>query len=133
MRLEHSLFFYNEKKFWNIDERENFFKNTTTFWRGLRHKDVNRGIFFNRSEVLTEEEFAVTKKIKDEIKEAIAKHGPIGVTDYDFNYKYQIKKRIQDIKRNLIEGKEVDTSMYREHSAGKSHEQQDAIVGHALH
>ena len=49
---------------------------------------------------------------------------------------YQIKKRIQDIKRNLIEGKEVDTSMYRENSAGKSHDAHvghDGIVRHAMH
>jgi hypothetical protein len=117
MRLDQTLVFYNDKKYWNIDQREYFFKNTTTMWNGLRNKDVNRGIWFNRSTVLTDEEFATTKKINSEINEAIEKHGPIAVTDYDYNYKYQIKKRVQDIKRNLIEGKPIDTSIYRENKS----------------
>lgn len=129
LRLDHSLFFYNERKYWNIDERDHFFKNTTTFWRGLRHKDVDKGIFINRSSAVTEEDYLTTKKIQEEIKDAVAKHGPIAATDYDYNYKYQLKKRIQDIKRNLIEGKSIDTSHYREH-----HEKSENIqVKHALH
>lgn len=131
LRLNQELLFYNEKKYWNIDEREHFFKNTQTYWRGLRHKDVNRGIFFNRSSSMTEEEILTTKKINEEVKSAVEKHGPIFVTDYDFNYKYQLKKRVQEIKRNLIEGKPIDTSIYREKQNNQSHEEHN--VHHALH
>jgi hypothetical protein len=131
LRLNHEMLFYNEKKFWNIDERDHFFRNTQTYWRGLRHKDVNRGIFFNRSDSMTEEEILTTKKVNEEVKSAVEKHGPIFITDYEFNYKYQLKKRVQEIKRNLIEGKHVDTSIYREKS--QAHDHHEPAVHHALH
>lgn len=121
LRLNQELIFYNESKFWNVDQREHFMKNTNTFWNKLRHKDVDRGIFFNNSSYLTEEELVRTKKINQEVKEAIEKHGPLMVTDYEYNYKYQLKKRIQEIKRDLIEGKKIDTSVYRE-KHGEGHD-----------
>jgi hypothetical protein len=133
LRLDQELLFYNEKKFWNIDEREHFFKNTTTFWKGLRHKDVNRGIHINRSNALNQEEVFTLRKINEEVKSAVQKHGPVFITDYEFNYKYQLKKRIQDIKRNLIEGKPVETSQYRELNAGKSYDAHGDDVRHAMH
>jgi hypothetical protein len=125
LRLDHELYFYNEKKYWNVDQRDHFFKNTTTFWTGLRHKDVDRGIFFNNSSALTEEEIVSTRKINQEVKEAVQKHGPIGIADYDFNYNYQIKKRIQDIKRNLLEGHKIDTSAFRNPRAGRWADEHD--------
>lgn len=134
LRSDSPMLFYNEKKYWNIDQRDYFLSNTNTYWQGLRHKDVNRGIFINRSEHLTEEEIHTHKKINLEIKEAVSKHGPIQVTDYEFNYKYQLKKRIQDIKRNLVEGKPVDTSMYREKRAGTFHNDHGHdFIPHAMH
>jgi hypothetical protein len=134
LRLDHELIFYNESKFWNVDQREHFMKNTNTFWKDLRHKDVDRGIFINNSRHLTEEEAFTTKKINEEVKNAIEKHGPLMLTDYEYNYKYQLKKRIQEIKKNLIEGKPVDTSMYREKNAGISHDSHgDELVKHAMH
>lgn len=39
--------FYFEIRYWNIDQREHFLHNTTTYWRGLRAKNVDRGIFIN--------------------------------------------------------------------------------------
>jgi hypothetical protein len=134
LRTDDTLLFYNEKKYWNIDQRDYFFKNTNTFWQGLRHKDVHRGVFINRSKHMTEEEIFVTKRINEEIKAAIQKHGPIFATDYETNYKYQLKKRIQDIKRNLIEGKHVDTSMYREKRAGTTHNDHGHdFIPHSMH
>ncbi len=134
LRLTDHMTFYNESKYWNVDQRDHFMKNTNTFWQGLRHKDVNRGIFFNRSSAMTEEEVLKQKRINEEVKAAVQKHGPIFLTDYECNYKYQLKKRIQDIKRNLIEGKPVDTSQYREKRAGHSHDEHGhQFVQHAMH
>ncbi len=134
LRLDHELVFYNEKKYWNIDEREHFYKNTTTFWRGLKHKDFNMGLFIKRSNEMNEEELLHVKKINHEIKNAIEKFGPVGLTDYEYNYSYQLKKRIQDIKRNLIEGKPVDTSVYREKQSDSHHnDHEHAFVKHSMH
>jgi hypothetical protein len=134
LRLDHEMLFYNEKKYWNIDERDHFFKNTTTYWRGLKHKDFNKGLFINRSDEMTEEEMLNAKKVNEELKEAIAKHGPVGLTDYQYNYRYQLRKRIQDFKRNLIEGTPIDTSQFREPRAGKSHTiAEDPLVRHSVH
>jgi hypothetical protein len=134
LRLDHELLFYNEKKYWNIDEREHFYKNTTTFWKGLKHKDYNMGLFITRSNHSTEEELLNAKKINQEIRSAIEKFGPLGLTDYEYNYSYQLKKRIQDIKRNLIEGKHVDTSAYRDKQAGGDHsENNHSSVSHSMH
>jgi hypothetical protein len=134
LRLDHELVFYNEKKYWNIDERDHFFKNTTTLWRGLKHKDFNMGLFIKRSDQMSEEELLHVKKVNQEVKSAIEKWGPVGLTDYEYNYSYQLKKRIQDIKRNLIEGKPVDTSAYREAKASGHHnEHDDGMVRHSMH
>jgi hypothetical protein len=114
LRGTDELVFYNEKKYWNVDEREHFFKNTTTFWRGLKHKDFNKGVMIDRSDALSEEELLMRQKIQGEIKMSIEKYGPMNLTDYEYNYRYQIKKRIQDIKKDLIEGKSIDTSKYKE-------------------
>jgi hypothetical protein len=133
LRLDHDLTFYNDKKYWNIDEREYFMKNTQTYWRGLRHKDVDHGIFINNSNELTHEELAIVKKTNEEIKQAIDKYGPVGVTDYEYNYRYQLKKRIQDLKRDLIEGRPIDTSKFRPIKSKFGIEEDHVHGGHSDH
>ena len=92
------------------------------------------GLFITRSNHLTEEELLNSKKINQEIRSAIKKFGPLGLLDYEYNYSYQLKKRIQDIKRNLIEGKHVDTSAYRDKQAGGDHsENNHSSVSHSMH
>lgn len=112
-RLSHELTFYNEPKYWNVDERAYFLKNTQTYWNGLRHKNVNQGVFFDNSNELNQEQLSIVQKTNEELKAAIEKHGPLGYCDYDLNYKYQLRKRIQDLKRDLLEGKSIDTSKFR--------------------
>jgi hypothetical protein len=102
LRTKDELIFYMERKYWNPDEREDFFKSVTTYWRGLKHKDVNKGLWFDNSNALEPERIQLIRKTNEEIKTAIAKYGPINVTDYDLNYRYQLEKRVQDLKKDII-------------------------------
>lgn len=56
MRTGNELNFYMDRKYWNSDERDGFFKSTTTFWRGLRNKDVDKGVWIDNSYKYTVEE-----------------------------------------------------------------------------
>lgn len=101
MRSEHLLHFYGDKKYWNVDERDFFMHNTTTLWRGLRHKNLDRGIFINNDTQITAEDQRMVNSVEGELKLAIEKYGPLQYHDYDYNYKYQTEKRILEHKREL--------------------------------
>ena len=107
LRFSDELVFYNDKKYWNVELRDYFMKNTENYWSGLRHKNVDEGIFINNSNELNTEEHALAKETTEEIKRAIEKYGPIALTDYDMDYKYQLKKRFVDNKRDLFFQKAV--------------------------
>jgi hypothetical protein len=102
LRTKEELYFYMERKYWNPDERQDFFNSVTTYWKGLKHKDVNMGLWINNSDILEPEKIQLIKKTNEEIKAAIAKHGPLNITDYDLNYRYQLEKRVQDLKKEII-------------------------------
>jgi hypothetical protein len=102
LRTKEEMLFYMERKYWNLDERDEFFKNVTTYWRGLRHKDINKGIRIDNSVTMTPEDLLMHKKTKEEIRKAIEKYGPLNITDYDLNYRYQLKKRVLDMKKELL-------------------------------
>jgi hypothetical protein len=102
LRTTDELYFYMDRKYWNPDERQDFLKSVTTYWRGLKHKDVNMGLWFNNSDVLDAEHIQLVKKTNEEVKAAIAKHGPLNFTDYDLNYRYQLEKRVQDLKKEIV-------------------------------
>lgn len=102
LRLKDELVFYNEKKYWNVELRDYFMRNTETYWNGLRHKNVEKGIFLNNSNELNAEEYAIAQETQEEIKRAIEKYGPIQLADYDNDYQYQFKKRLIDSKRDLF-------------------------------
>lgn len=104
LRFDDDLVFYNEKKYWNAELRDQFHKNTTTFWNGLRHRNLDQGLFINNSTELNAEKFAIAKQTTEEIKKAIEKYGPIALTDYDLDYKYQLKKRVIESKRDFVQG-----------------------------
>jgi hypothetical protein len=102
LRFNDELVFYNDKKYWNVELRDYFNKNTENYWNGLRHKNVEEGIFISNSDELTAEEHALAKQTQEEIKKAIEKHGPIQLYDYDLDYEYQLKKRLIDNKKDLF-------------------------------
>jgi hypothetical protein len=102
LRTHDTLWFYNERRFWNVDEREGFMKNVTTYWRGLRHKDLNKGVRIDNSVTMTPEDILLVKKTNEDVKKAIEKYGPLNITDYDLNYRYQLKKRVLDQKKELL-------------------------------
>jgi len=103
LRFNDDLVFYNENKYWNAELRDNFNKNTTTYWNGLRHRNLDEGLFINNSTELNAEQYSLAKQTTEEIKKAIEKYGPIQLTDYDLDYNYQIKKRIIDNKKEYVE------------------------------
>lgn len=103
LRFDDELVFYNDKKYWNAELRDHFLKNTTTYWNGLRHRNLDEGLFINNSNELTAEQYALAKTTTEEIKKAIEKYGPIQLTDYDLDYSYQFKKRVIDNKRDLFQ------------------------------
>ena len=102
LRFNDELIFYNDKKYWNVELRDYFMKNTENYWKGLRHKNVEEGIFINNSNELTAEEHAIAQETQEEIRRAIEKYGPLQLNDYDLDYKYQLKKRIIDHKKDLF-------------------------------
>jgi hypothetical protein len=102
LRSKDELLFYNERKYWNVDERESFMKNVMNYWRGLRHKDLNKGVRIDNSVTMTPEDIMLVKKTNEDIKKAVEKYGPLNVTDYDLNYRYQLKKRVLDLKKELL-------------------------------
>jgi len=44
-------------RYWNCDERDYFMHQTTNNWRGLRNKNLDRGIFINNDLTGTSEEY----------------------------------------------------------------------------
>lgn len=102
LKFSDDLIFYNERKYWNVDLRDYFIKNTSTYWTGLRHRNVDQGLFINNSDELTSEKYTFAKQTKEEIKKAIEKFGPLQLTDYDLDYAYQFKKRVIDHKKDLF-------------------------------
>jgi len=63
---------------------------------------MEQGLFIDNSTELSSQQHALAKQTSDEIKKAIEKYGPIALTDYDLDYKYQIKKRVVEAKRDFV-------------------------------
>jgi hypothetical protein len=116
MRLNHELLFYNEKKYWNVDERDHFMKNTMTHWNGLRGRNVDDGIFINNNYSLNAEDELIVKETNEELRQAIQKHGPLQSTDYDLNYRYQLRKRVNDMKKEMANKRTTDIGKLGEYT-----------------
>lgn len=116
LRLNHELLFYNEKKYWNVDERDYFMKNTLNHWNGLRGKNADDGIFISNDATLNLEDQLTVKETNEELRQAIEKHGPLQSTDYDLNYRYQIKKRVLDMKKEMINKKTTEIGKLGEYT-----------------
>jgi len=101
-RTTDMFFFKEDSRYWNADVRKHFDDNTNTYWKGLRSKDVDNGIFFNNSLFETAAEQEESRVVELELKEAIKKHGPIQKMDYENNYEYQLKKRLYENKNSLL-------------------------------
>jgi hypothetical protein len=104
LRFDDEMIFYNENKYWNAELKDHFYKDTTTYWNGLRHRNLDEGLFINNSTELNAEQYSLAKQTTEEIKKAIEKYGPIALTDYDLDYKFQIKKRVVESKRDFVQG-----------------------------
>lgn len=90
--------------YWNHDLKSYFDSNTSTYWKGHTCKDINRGIFINNSAYSNIEEAERNRLIDEEIKDSIKKYGPIQKVDYEYSFKYQIKKRLNDSRFKLLSG-----------------------------
>ena len=96
--------FKSNPKYWNHDVKPHFDNNTTTYWKGQASKDVNRGIIFNNSIFNSQDELEIINKVEEELKDAIIKYGPIQKQDYETGFKYQLNKRLNENRVNLISG-----------------------------
>lgn len=65
--------FYNEKKYWNLDERDDFMHQTGNLWRDAM--DKYDGSIFKTTHLANEEDSLMIMKVDREMKDAIAKHG----------------------------------------------------------
>lgn len=99
--FEH-YYFRNEDKFWNHDVKKHFDDNTSTYWKGIRSRDVNEGLIFNNSAYRSLEEVKEYSEIKSEISEAVKKYGPLKTQDYENSFNYQGKLKLNNLKYNLI-------------------------------
>jgi hypothetical protein len=97
-------FFKADERYWNPDVKKYFDDHTSTFWRGNTSKDVNNGLHFKSSLHLTVEQTDLVKTVNEELVQAIKKHGPIQKYDYENSYKYQLKKKLNDYRYNLLAG-----------------------------
>ena len=97
-------YFKADERYWNPDVKKYFDDNTSTFWRGNTSKDVNKGLHFDSSLHLTVEQSDLRKTVNEELINAIKKHGPIQKYDYENSYKYQLKKKLNDYRYNLLAG-----------------------------
>lgn len=101
-RTTQLYFFKEHPNYWNADLRQYFDNNTSSYWKGLRSREVNKGIFFNNSLHANAEELEWERELSGELKEAIKKHGPIQKTDYEHNFTYQLKKRLNESRMSLV-------------------------------
>lgn len=66
MDTKEILRFYNDEKYWNLDQREEFINQTTTLWRGLA--DKKNGQIFSGYQTLSDEEMQVRKRVNRELE-----------------------------------------------------------------
>lgn len=101
-RTQTEFYFKSNPNYWNHDVRKYFDDNTSTYWKGLRSKDINKGIFLDNSFTVSAEEYQQEVDIQKEIEEAVTKLGPLQKHDYEHNFKYQLSKRLNENRLNLI-------------------------------
>lgn len=101
-RTTEIFFFKEDGRYWNADVKKHFDDNTNTYWKGLRSKDVDKGVFINNSLFESASEQENNRIVDEELKEAIKKHGPVQKMDYEHSYEYQLKKRLYENKSGLL-------------------------------
>lgn len=97
-------YFKADERYWNPDVKKYFDDHTSTHWRGNVSKDVNKGLQFGSSLHLTIDQEELYKSVNEELVHAIKKHGPIQKYDYENSYKFQLKKKLNDYRYNLLAG-----------------------------
>lgn len=101
-RTTEMFYFKENPNYWNSDLKAYFDENTSTYWNGLRSRDVNKGIFFDNSLGYTAKEQEEHRVIDEEIKAAVEKYGPLQKTDYEHDFKFQLNKRLNEGRFNLL-------------------------------
>lgn len=96
MNTKDHMKFYNEKKYWNLDERDDFMNQTNSLWRNTT--DKYEGSIFTVNSIATEEEALMQMKVEREMEEAIAKHGEAKPSKpHEEIYYETIEKKKRDI------------------------------------
>lgn len=96
-------------KFWNPELKEIFMEQTQGMWKGLRDRNLDTGLKFNRSQEYSADQALLARETNYELKKAIEKHGPVMGYDADYNHRYQFEKKLLKEKRNLLERTGVRT------------------------
>ncbi len=87
---------YGEDKYWNLDLKEDFMKQTGNLWKGIG--DKYEGQIFKLNRFASQEEALTQMKVERELKDAIAKHGEIRPpTSYEDNFFERINSKKKDI------------------------------------
>lgn len=97
-----NFLFKEDARYWNHDLKKYFDDNTSTYWKGLRSRDVDKGIIFNNSHNHSSEYEETIRNTKEEIKNAVKKYGPLQGYDYENNFNYQLKSRLNNSKFELL-------------------------------
>jgi len=76
MNTKESLKLYGDKKYWNLDVRDEFMHNTRTLWVG-NFDCKHNGSIFRTGRAIEAEDVLIQKRVDQEMNEAVKKHGEI--------------------------------------------------------
>lgn len=98
MAEKENLKFYNDKKYWNADLREEFLEETRGLWE-TTHADKHNGRIFNVRGAAPLDYQIAMEKIDQEMEEAVKKHGKIEVQTGHIDEFYQ---RIDSEREKIV-------------------------------
>ena len=100
MAEKDNLKFYNDKKYWNSDLREEFLSETRTLW-DTTHADKYGGRIFSTPGAAANRDFALAMaQIDKEMDEAVRKHGKI--ESYNSSHVQDFYARIKQNRDNIV-------------------------------
>mmetsp|Transcript_36611 Transcript_36611/g.35403 ORF Transcript_36611/g.35403 Transcript_36611/m.35403 type:complete len:158 (-) Transcript_36611:55-528(-) len=91
------LKFYNEDKYWNLDVKDDFMRQTSNLWRG-NSSNKHDGQIFTQNHAADDEEALTMMKVQKELQEAVEKHGEVEVPAlHEDQFFEKINKKKQEL------------------------------------
>lgn len=97
MNTKDNLKFYNEDKYWNLEEKPGFYDQTRTLWKG-NFDNKHQGSIFHVPHRATVEQALIQAKVDEELRDAIAKHGE---TVIPASHEEEWEQRVVDEKKRV--------------------------------